>query len=175
MSSTLFEPETLRGATFSDGRVYRYSLFRRWGNADRMVNFLMLNPSTADAETNDPTIERCERRTRKLGYGGLVVTNLFAFRATDPKDMLRAYEPVGPDNDDAILEHANRAALIICGWGKDGVHRGRAYAVCKLLERYDLHALRISDKTGQPWHPLYVGYDVLPSTFSAAKPRRSNP
>jgi hypothetical protein len=166
MNASLFEADILRGASFSAGRDYRYSLFRRWGNADRMVNFIMLNPSTADEYTNDPTVERCEVRARSMGYGGLVVTNIFAWRSTDPRVLKTLPDPIGPDNDAAILDHASRAALVICAWGKDGALLGRGASVKRLLRDFDLHALRVSEKTGEPWHPLYLGYECQPVMFA---------
>jgi hypothetical protein len=168
MTLTLFEPVT-RSARFSADRRYRYELAITWGDPEHVANFLMLNPSTADEYQNDPTVERCERRARKMGYDGLVVTNLFAFRATDPKDMLTAPEPIGPENDEAILAAAGRAALIVCAWGKDREHRGRASEVVRLLAGRTLHALKVSESTGQPWHPLYLGYQLVPQVWT---PRR---
>src|SRR3954469_17706712 len=91
------------GARFSADGLYRYALWRVW-DADRgLCNFLMLNPSTADETVNDPTVARCARRARSWGYGGLVVTNLFAFRATDPSGLRAAPDPVGPEDDAAIV------------------------------------------------------------------------
>jgi hypothetical protein len=157
---TLFQPST-RAAIFSADRQYRYSLTIRWSEGP-LVNFVMLNPSTADEYQNDPTVEHCERRARKMGFAGLVVTNLFAFRATDPAVMLSAEEPVGPENDDWILEAAAGAEMVICAWGKDGGHRGRNADVLRLLTYFDLHALKVSESTGEPWHPLYLSYAIEP-------------
>lgn len=123
--------------------------------------FLMLNPSTADESKNDPTVERCERWARSWGYGGLLVCNLFAFRATDPIDMKAARDPVGPDNDAAILECADRAGKVICGWGNHGGHLGRSSAVRKALAWKELHCLRIT-QAGEPQHPLYLPNDIKP-------------
>ncbi|MEH6402829.1 MAG: DUF1643 domain-containing protein, partial [Sneathiella sp.] len=83
------------GAEFSDCNKYRYSLWRRW-DAGPTVSFLMLNPSTADGSSNDPTVERCHRRAVAMGFGALEVINIFGFRATDPKDLKKAKDPVGP-------------------------------------------------------------------------------
>lgn len=164
MKATLFEQPT-SGAIFSPDRVYRYALFRQWRDEDYWVNFLMLNPSTADEIANDPTVERCERRARSWGYAGLIVTNLFAFRSTDPSVMLSAPAPVGPDNDLTIVEHASRAALVVCAWGKDGAHMGRSTAVLELLRGVKLTALKVSEKTGEPWHPLYLSYALTPKPY----------
>lgn len=161
----LFDLEIKKTATFSANRLYRYDLSRIWGDGGRLLNFLMLNPSTADEFQNDPTIERCERRARAANYDGLIVTNLFALRATDPKDMLAARDPIGTENDAAISWCAAKSEKVICAWGKDGGHRGRAAEVVRLLAGVDLYALKVSDVTGQPWHPLYLSYDLSPTLW----------
>lgn len=108
--STLFPEQS--GADFSPCQRYRYKLWRKWGNGD-LVNFLMLNPSTADAVQNDPTVERCERRARQLGFDGLIVTNLFAFRATDPRTLKAAPDPIGFPRDYILVgSKSKRVALI---------------------------------------------------------------
>lgn len=164
---TLFE-NVEKSAVFSADRVFRYELSRTWGVGGRYLNFLMLNPSKANEFENDPTVERCERRARMWGYDGLLVTNLFAFRATDPNVMLIAPEPVGLENDEAIRRCADRSEMVICAWGKDGGHRGRAAQVVKLLSGFDLHALKVSETTGQPWHPLYIAMSVTPKLWREA-------
>jgi len=156
---------TVSTATFSSCRRYRYTLTRTWDHDIKPVNFLMLNPSTADEEVNDPTVERCERRARSWGYGGLIVTNIFAWRDTDPELMKAQDDPIGPDNDVAILESARRAGLVVCAWGNHGEHMGRGAAVREMLRGLPLHYLKISKSTGQPWHPLYIGYSVKPTTW----------
>ena len=156
-------------ARFSPCRAYRYELWRKWGGGP-LLNVLMLNPSTADETDNDPTVERCERRANQLGYSGLIVTNLFAFRATYPKDMKAAADPVGSENDAAILAAAKEAELVLCAWGNHGAHRGRAQAVRKMFERegIELWCLHVT-KQGQPQHPLYVGYQARAVPFLAAR------
>jgi len=151
-------------AEFSPCRAYRYTLTRIWGFTapQRLVNFIMLNPSTADEISNDPTVERCERRVRQWGYEGLIVTNIFALRATDPTVMLCHPEPIGPDNDAAIVRASLAAHMIICAWGNDGRHLNRAERVMKLLAGRELHYLKINEATGYPAHPLYLSYSLQP-------------
>jgi hypothetical protein len=162
---SLFET-TASTATFSDCRRYRYTLTRTWDWDLPQINFLMLNPSTADDVDNDPTVERCERRARMWNYGGLIVTNLFAFRSTDPAYMKAALDPVGPDNDAAIVAAATDAQLVVCAWGKDGLHLGRGDVIRKRLSMFTpLYCLRISESTQQPWHPLYLPYSLKPTIW----------
>ena len=148
------------GATFSECERYRYALWRQW-NDGPTVMWLMLNPSTADETDNDSTVERCQRRAITMGFGRMVVCNIFAYRATDPKDMLAAEDPIGPENDQAILEQAQKADQVICAWGNHGSHLGRSRAVVGLLRQagIPLHCLELN-VPGEPKHPLYVGYDV---------------
>ncbi len=151
-----------KSARFSLDRLHRYELRRRWQESGPWLNFIMLNPSTADEFQNDPTVERCERRAVQMGFAGLIVTNLFAFRATDPAVMRAAADPIGPENDKTILGCAIEASMVICAWGNDGQHLGRSATVLKLLRGIELHALKLT-KIGEPYHPLYVGYKVQPS------------
>ena len=157
-------------ARFSPCRSYRYLLTRRWASAP-LLCWIMLNPSTADETVNDPTIERCERRAAMTGYGGIVVANLFALRSTDPRSLFTHPDPVGPDNDAALREAASSAGLIICAWGNHGPLLGRSTAFEAMLLRAGahLHALKVG-KTGQPGHPLYIGYDVKPTVWRSPAP-----
>jgi len=161
---------TFSRAHYSDCEQYRYYLSRVWDFTRPLVNYLMLNPSTATEEQNDPTLARCQERAQRLEYGGFVVTNLFAFRATDPKDMKRAADPVGPDNNAQIAEAAMNSPVIILGWGATGGHRERARQVIAMLEPYHdkLYYLRLTG-TGYPQHPLYIGYDQQPQKFYTRK------
>lgn len=149
-------------ADYSDDQAYRYLLVRVWAAGPRVV-FVMLNPSTATETQNDPTVERCERRARSLGFGSFAVTNIFAFRATDPKVMRAVADPVGPQNDAAILQMAAEASRVICAWGTHGLHLGRGAKVEALLRQrgLDLYHLGLS-KGGLPKHPLYIGYETQP-------------
>ena len=150
-------------ALYSDCQQFRYALTRHWDRAGKRVTFVMLNPSTATEMQNDPTVERCERRARAMGYGAFQVVNIFAFRATDPANMRRAADPIGPDNDHAIHSAAQWADDIICAWGSHGAHLGRGALVESQLraDGFALHHLGLT-KGGAPKHPLYISYNVQP-------------
>jgi hypothetical protein len=155
-------------AVYSDCERYRYSLKRVWDAQGARALFVMLNPSTATEVQNDPTVERCERRARTLGFGAFTVLNIFAWRATDPREMRAATDPVGPGNDAAILACLPEADRVICAWGTHGAHLGRGPAVERLLRgaRATLWHLGLS-KDGHPKHPLYIGYAVQPQLWEA--------
>ena len=154
-------------ALYSPCERYRYALTRIWDGAGDRVLFVMLNPSTATEVQNDPTVERCERRARTLGFGAFRVCNIFAFRATDPKVMRAAPDPIGPDNDAAIAEGAAWADRIICAWGTHGAFLQRGAAVEHLLRAtaQPLFHLGLS-KGGHPKHPLYIGYAQQPRRWA---------
>ena len=159
------------GATFSPCEKYRYRLWRYWDKGrGPVISFLMLNPSTADSTDNDPTVERCERRARMMGYGGLEVVNIFAYRSTDPTVMKQQSDPIGPDNDAAILAAANLAGMVVCAWGNHGDYLDRGKEVVALLHRHGIipHCLAVTG-SGHPKHPLYVGYDTKPSKFAGLR------
>ena len=151
------------GAVFSRCRRWRYLLWRRWDAARSAANFLMLNPSTADELRLDPSCTRARLYAERWGYGALIVTNLFGWRATDPDEMKAAREPVGRANDAAILRAAREAAIVVCAWGNHGAHRGRAVHVLEILSAAGirLHALRMTG-AGEPAHPLYLPAKLTP-------------
>lgn len=153
-------------AVYSDCERYRYLLTRVWDRSGPKALFVMLNPSTATEVQNDPTVERCERRARALGFGAFRVTNIFAFRATDPRVMRAQADPVGPENDAAIIDSAHWADRIVCAWGTHGAHLDRGPRVERLLRDAGrpLHHLGLS-QAGHPKHPLYIGYDRQPEPW----------
>src|SRR5262245_57337522 len=155
-----------RAAGFSRCGRYRYWLTRTWDAARPAVCWLMLHPSTADAARDDPTIRRCMGLARRWGHGGIVVINLFAWRATDPAELARAADPVGPANDRALRQRA-RGLRLIAAWGCQGKLLGRADAALRLLGGRRLECLGVT-AAGQPRHPLYVPGDVVPV---AVRPR----
>lgn len=166
-------------ARYSECETYRYLLQRQWADAPRVV-FVMLNPSTASELANDPTVERCERRARMMGFGGISVVNLFAFRATDPRDLKAAKAPIGPDNDAIVLETCAEAGMIIAGWGAHGGHLNRSTEMRTALAKagHMLHHLG-QTKAGEPRHPLYVAYRQLPESWTSCRhipppPKSSN-
>ncbi|HWI37983.1 MAG TPA: DUF1643 domain-containing protein [Burkholderiales bacterium] len=151
------------GALFSTCRRWRYLLWRQWDETLPVANFLMLNPSTADEVQLDPSCTRARVYAERWGYGSLIVTNLFGWRATDPQEMKAAREPVGRGNDRAILRAAREAAIVVCAWGNHGAHLGRSGKVLTQLKkaRVRLHALRING-AGEPAHPLYLPGNLEP-------------
>lgn len=155
--TTLFDTETIRrSAVFSPCRQYRYELWRQWSDKLPTVMFIGLNPSTADETKDDATIRRCIQFARQWGFGSICMTNLFAWRSTDPGAMKKVDEPTGPDNDRTLQDIAYRAGLIVGAWGNHGAHRGRDKEVLELI-RWPIWCLRTT-KPGQPEHPLYVPY-----------------
>lgn len=153
-------------AVYSSCEAYRYELTRVWDAGAGRVSFVMLNPSTATEVQNDPTVERCERRARALGFGAFRVVNIFAFRATDPKVMRAQADPVGAGNDAAIMAAAAWADRVVCAWGSHGAHLERGAAVAALLRGSGrpLYQLGLT-KAGEPKHPLYIGYDRQPEIW----------
>lgn len=153
-------------AIYSDCEKYRYSLTRVWEPEGRKVFFVMLNPSTATEVQNDPTVERCERRARTLGFGGFRVANIFAWRDTDPRNMRAAKDPIGPANDAMITDGCDWADQIICAWGTHGEHRKRGPQVETLMRATNLPLYHLGlSKAGHPKHPLYIAYVVQPELW----------
>jgi hypothetical protein len=152
-------------AVYSDCESYRYLLTRVWAPGQKAL-FIMLNPSTATEVQNDPTVERCERRARALGFGAFRVTNIFAFRATDPRVMRAEPDPVGRDNDVAILDSVAWADVVVCAWGNHGLHLGRGAEVEALLRQTGAGLTHLGlTGQGQPRHPLYVSYSRQPEPW----------
>jgi len=155
-----------RSADLSDCGAYRYSLSRKWGgDAYRPIVFVMLNPSTADASVDDPTIRRCMSFAQRESRTGILVVNLFAFRATSPTDMMESRDPIGADNDlvlsNAFFQAALTDAPVVAAWGAHGSYRARDREVYELaLAR----AIKLQcfgrTKSGAPRHPLYLKSDT---------------
>lgn len=165
----------LKLANFSPCRRWRYTLSRifpldllqRGDRSNQFIQFIGLNPSTADETTDDNTIRLCMGYGARWGFGGMVMTNLFAWRDTDPRKMKLVEEPVGQHNDAHLFEVANFAGLILCCWGNHGSHLNRAEKVLSILTSTDalrrkLHHIGMTSE-GQPRHPLYLKKDLQPT------------
>jgi hypothetical protein len=149
-------------AEISECEQYRYELTRVWEPAATKATFVMLNPSTADASVDDPTIRRCIGFARTWGFGGIRVVNLYAYRATDPKTLRKVDDPIGPDNDRWLENAAEYAAYwdcpLIAAWGAIP-DPARVWRVTHLPHFDRLKALGVT-KDGHPRHPLYVKADA---------------
>jgi hypothetical protein len=151
------------GAHFSRCRTWRYALWRQWDAARPWVMLIGLNPSTADARRNDPTIRRCIGFARDWGYGGVWVLNLFAFRATDPRDLKAAVDPVGTRTDWWLRRIARQCDRVVAVWGNDGRFLNRSDAVRKMLGGA-LSIIRLN-ASGEPAHPLYLPKTLRPTEW----------
>ncbi|MDJ0596460.1 MAG: DUF1643 domain-containing protein [Pleurocapsa sp. MO_226.B13] len=144
---------------------YRYLLWREWDTQSKTVSFIMLNPNSADAEINDPTITRCINFALSWGYGRLEVVNLFAYRTSKPSLLKQVTEPIGKDNDRFILESVNRSDRVILAWGNHGTWRKQDLYTLELLKNQNhLYSLGITKK-GCPRHPLYLCSNTKPLKY----------
>ncbi len=152
-------PGITSAAWLSEDGCYRYSLTRDWDERLGTVCWVMLNPSTADAQTDDPTIRRCIAFSQRWGYGRLVVLNLFAWRVTNPKALPLVLDPIGPANDIAALSAGS--SLIVAAWGSSypGALKRRVMAERPQLVRRGAMCLG-KTASGSPRHPLYVRGDT---------------
>lgn len=152
-----------RDAVLSTCENYRYELTRHWGDGP-VLEFIMLNPSTADGRDDDPTIRRCVGFGKAWGYGSLVVHNLYAFRATDPRALQYAADPIGPDNY-AYLSSSD-ADFTVAAWGANSAATSWWNgAVAETLSRRKMFCLGTT-KNGFPRHPLYVPSRQAPVAWS---------
>lgn len=146
-----------RDAVISPCGTYRYLLRRTWDAKQPRALFVMLNPSTADAEIDDATIRSCIRLSRGLGFGSFEVVNIFAFRATDPEDMAKADDPIGPDNERIVIGAINRCDTVICAWGAHPMAaRKSTFLLGHIRSRRPAAYCLGKTKAGAPKHPLYI-------------------
>ena len=144
------------GAIFSDDKIYRYQLWRKWYDGDNFLVFIGLNPSTANEYEHDPTIRRCISFAANMGYSGMYMMNLFAFRSTDPSKLLQVDDPIGPDNNEHLLEVC-KDRHVIAAWGNSGSFLRRCdWLTCNIKGVYCFGLT----KQGQPKHPLYLKKDT---------------
>ncbi|NVP56615.1 DUF1643 domain-containing protein [Mycoplana rhizolycopersici] len=140
---------------------YRYALRRRWSETGGIVAWIMLNPSQADASSNDPTIRRCLSFSRQWGYGAMIAVNLYGLRATNPDELYREVHPIGPENDTYLAMACREArtgaggrGAVVAAWGSHPLARARAGDALRLTGNH-LHCLGTT-ANGSPRHPLYV-------------------
>lgn len=158
-------------ALISDDGIYRYLLRRHWSSPTESLGWIMLNPSTADATTDDPTVRRCMGFARRWGFGGIAVANLFALRATDPAALKSHPDPVGPDNDDLLTRMIGNLHVVMVAWGAHAGATGRVRALMasRVPPPQGLMCLGTT-KGGQPRHPLYVKADARPIPWNPSCP-----
>ena len=157
-----------KGAIIDPTGTYRYLLTRIWDENQPPAVFIMLNPSTADAEEDDPTIRRCMNFAKAWGCGGIKVVNVFAYRATDPKKLLEAKDPIGPRNQECVKEAIINAGIVIAAWGAAGPKwkwaYNRIHEAVKEVEVQEIYCLGTT-KDGLPRHPLYLKNNTMPKLY----------
>ena len=162
----------LPSAVFSDDRKYRYLLQRKINNAKNICVFICLNPSTADEKFDDPTVRRCIGYAREWGYGKLMLGNLYAYRATSPKEMLAQGDRNAPGLDNTgwllyLLEIGNQPGnTVVLGWGNLGDRLGAASRLREEIKYrgYSSHVLKLTGQD-EPAHPLYLRKDLVPQPY----------
>ena len=164
LDGLLFPPTS--GATFSQCGNYRYKLWRIWDSSKPMIAFIGLNPSTANATSDDPTIRRVKGFAKQWGYGGVYMLNLFGIISSDPSILLTANDPIG-DNDRYLLEAAIDGLRVVFAWGSFKQIGERDKDVIAMFP--NAICLKKSG-AGKPWHPLYVKADIQPIYFNSELP-----
>ena len=124
--------------------------------------FLMLNPSTADAIEDDPTLRRCISYAKAWGYGGVIKANLFAYRSTDFSILYKLDDPIGPLTDKYLRKLKSKSDLVIAAWGNWGTYLDRNQKIRKIFP--ELHCLKVNS-TGEPAHPLYLRKELTPFNY----------
>lgn len=142
------------GAIFSEDQKYRYMLWRKWDIGKPMINFIGLNPSTANETEDDPTMRRCISFAKEWGYGGFYMTNLFAYRTPYPSDLLKSKDPIGSKNDKWIKKISKKVDKVVLAWGTKGQFLERDQRILPKLA-HKAFCLGYT-KEGHPRHPLYV-------------------
>lgn len=160
-----------KSAVLSKDGVYRFVLHRQWKPGDKRAVFVMLNPSTADARDDDPTIRRCIDYAQQWGMDGLTVVNLFPLRATDPKQIPKhREEPEALKTNLGYLEsecYWNRPEVVVCAWGEDGGIAQRDKLVLKTLNALGVNLTLLKrNEDGTPSHPLYLRKTLTPIAWS---------
>lgn len=158
------------GAEFSPCGLYRYRLWRAWNAELPAMVFVMLNPSTADAHVNDPTIRKCIGFAQRNGCGGIVVVNLFAFRATNPRDLRQAGWPTGPDNvlwlDQALSITAQSDDMLVCAWGANARGRPDPWLFLETARSFGAKPMALNLLSdGTPSHPLMLPSCCKPQPY----------
>lgn len=173
MTATLFGG-TGKDAVLSTCGTYRYELRRDWDADLPWCGWVMLNPSTADASVDDPTIRRCVNFAKSWGAGGIIVVNLFALRATKPTMLKKHYDPIGSRNDQFLREVAEEATAMVCAWGSNEMAVPRARTALSVMAEVGapLRCLGTT-KSGAPRHPLYVRGDQPLLPFPPTDEERS--
>lgn len=158
------------GAMISEDEKYRYALWRTWDKDKPVVMFIMLNPSTADGNKDDPTIRKCMAYAKAWGYGALIVGNLYAFKTKDPKVLENILFPIGPHCDSWLYTLSKMADLRIAAWGNKILSDKRVEQVKGILSSHmkgivsRLYYLELS-KSGNPKHPLYLRKNLKPQPW----------
>lgn len=169
----MIEESVHNSAMLSVDRRYRYYLHRVWNIDKPRLCWVMLNPSTADENTNDATIRVCMGRAALTGYGGIVVVNLFALRSTQPQGLYDLFiDPVDAKGESGTNDSVIRAAVqlpgtdVICAWGNHGAYLNRAAIIRGKLQEWGAvpKALKLN-KDGSPAHPLRISYDTQPILY----------
>jgi len=165
------------GATMSDDGNYRYTLERRWAGGGEPLLWVCLNPSTAHSRVDDATVRKLIALSKRWQYNALTVVNLFAWRATDPKELKKAVDPIGLDyNDVSIAEQLKRHKEVVLAWGAHGSLHDRGAKVLELIRSCRPSGARVYTlgltKNGQPKHPLYLRNDVARAHFLDEKSQR---
>lgn len=159
-------------AVYSPCERYRYALTRTWDSNRRRLLYVMLNPSKATELANDPTIERCERRAIRLGYGSFRVVNLFALRETSPLKLKKSRSPEGPENLSQIQAALHWTDEVLAAWGVHGAHRAQGARYEALLRKSGKPLQTLgTTRDGHPRHPLYIAYDVRPTVWTSDNSR----
>lgn len=152
-----------RSALFSECGSYRYLLTRSFESGVGSCLFVMLNPSTADADSDDPTVRRCSSFVRSWGYRELRIVNLFALRSVDPRNLESVADPIGPKNDAVLRQELQSGGLLVAAWGNRGALRRRSSAVLEMIFELKVSAMCLGvNGTGEPVHPLYVSAAARP-------------
>ena len=149
--------------------THRTILTRQWEGGEGLINWIMLNPSTADEQKDDPTIRKCRGFSKRWGFNRMVVTNLFSFRATHPRDLREVvrcdYARAVGINDGPLIEQAGKANMIVAAWGNNGYIAGRADDVMfRVLPDAKFYCIGFTG-TGFPTHPCMAPYTVSPLRY----------
>lgn len=155
-----------KGAVIDKTGTYRYSLWREWDQDKQKLVFIMLNPSKADEDIDDPTLRRCINFAKSWDCGSLMVVNLFAYRSASPLDLKKVDDPVGKQNDRYLKKAIKSADRVVVAWGNNGKLMQRDRLVLQLLSKHNIqpHCLGIT-KAGYPRHPLYVTCKKQPVVY----------